>query len=351
MKEAIRRLCITPEDSVRDAMSAIDAGGRQIALVLDGNGRLVATVTDGDIRRGLLKGMGLDDAVRGVMHAKPATVTENDGPEAARWLMRALRLHHIPVVDEAGILLDLAWIDEISGLATRETRVILMAGGLGTRLRPLTESVPKPMLPVGDRPLLEHIVRNLIEQGFRRFTLSVNYRADMVEAHFGDGSALGAEIGYVHETERMGTAGALSLLPERPEAPFIVMNADLLTSLRFESALQFHEETGAEATMCAREYSMQVPYGVIRADGARLVAIEEKPVESYFVNAGIYVLSPAALDLLEPGRPCDMPTFFDRLMARGSQISVFPISEYWTDIGQREDLERARVDFEQVFGK
>ncbi|WP_366654191.1 nucleotidyltransferase family protein [Fodinicurvata sp. EGI_FJ10296] len=346
MREEITHLLISPDATLREAVATIDRGARQIALVVNGDGLLVATVTDGDVRRGLLKGADLDTPVASVMHTNPVVTNASDGPEAARRLMRERNLHHMPIVDDSGLLVDLARIDEVAGPAPNATRVVLMAGGLGKRLRPLTESIPKPMLPVGGRPLLELIIRNLLGQGFSRFTISVNYRGDMLRDYFGDGTRLGAEIDYIDEDTPMGTAGALSLLPSRPQTPFIVMNGDILTSVPFESLLRFHEETGAAATMCARDYTVQVPYGVIRMDGSRLVDIEEKPMHSHFVNAGIYVLSPELLDDLERGIPLDMTSLFERLIARGDHAAVFPIREYWMDIGRVEDLERARADFE-----
>lgn len=345
MTDTIASLITSPEASIREAIATIDRGGRQIAMVVDADGRLVATVTDGDVRRGLLRGVDLDAPVSEIMHRDPACARASEGREAAIALMRRKQFHHMPIVDGAGKLVDLLWIDNLTGVAHHDTRVILMAGGLGTRLRPLTETVPKPMLPIGGRPILEHILSNFTEQGFTRFTISLNYRGEMVRDHFGDGTAFGAEIDYVEETEKLGTAGALSLLPDRPEGPFIVMNGDLLTSMRFDALMRFHDETGAMATMCAREYSIQVPYGVIRTDGTRLLGIEEKPVHSHFVNAGIYALSPEALDLIEPGQPLDMPVLFERIIAQGQTPSVFPVREYWMDIGRMEDLERARTEF------
>lgn len=335
---------------MRDAIATIDAGARQIALVVDADFRLLATVTDGDIRRALLRGGGLEDSVATVMSRHPVTIRDDAPHGSARRLMQEKVLHHVPVVDQEDRLVDLASIDDLTGATPQSTQVILMAGGLGTRLRPLTEDLPKPMLPIGGRPLLELIIRNFADQGFSRFTISLNYRGELVRAHFGDGSSLGVEIDYIEERERLGTAGALSLLPERPDGPFIIMNGDLLTSVRFESLLKFHAETGAVGTMGAREYEVQVPYGVIQMEGSRLLAIEEKPSHRHFVNAGIYVLSPEALNLLDTNVPLDMPVLFERMVERELCASVFPLREYWMDIGRIEDLEQARDEFDSVFG-
>lgn len=333
--------------TIRGAMAAIDKGARQIALVTDAEGRLLATITDGDIRRGLLRGVALDSPILEVMHTGFSFVTEAEGREVALRLMRVRGLRQMPIVDDAGRLIDLALADEAAGMVRRDTRVVLMAGGLGTRLRPLTETVPKPMLPVGGKPILELILRTFTEQGFHDFTIALNYKGEMIRDYFGDGRDFNARIDYLEENKRMGTAGALSLLKDRPESPFIVMNGDLLTTFPFEALVQFHHETDAVATMCAREYSMQVPYGVIEMEGTKLRGIVEKPTHSYYVNAGIYVLSPEALDYVEPDNWLDMPTLFERLISDAKTASVFPLPEYWIDIGRMEDLERARAEFDE----
>lgn len=340
-------LILSETATIRDAMATIDRGARQIALVVDDQRRLVATITDGDIRRGLLRGVGLDAPVTEVMNTSFTSVTEAEGRELALGLMKARGLHQVPIIDGAGRLVDLVLVDEAPGKVQRDTRVVLMAGGLGTRLRPLTETVPKPMLPIGGRPILELILRNFTEQGFRNFTISLNYKGEMIRDHFGDGSQFSARIDYVEESKRMGTAGALSLLETRPEAPFIVMNSDLLTAIPFDALVRFHQETGAVGTMCARDYPMQVPYGVVEMEDTALKRIVEKPTYSHFVNAGIYVLSPAALDHVTADEFLDMPTLFERIISNGALASVFPLQEYWIDIGRMEDLEQAKADFKE----
>ena len=349
-KATLHSLTIGPDVSVREAIAAIDRSGRQIALVADPDGILLATVTDGDVRRGILKGVDLDGPVSQIMHRSPTTVTVGAAKAETRALIRARKLHHVPVIDRDGRLVDLATVDDLFGVTPKDTRVILMAGGLGTRLRPLTETVPKPMLTVGGKPLLEQIIGVFAEQGFWRISISVNYRREMIEEHFGDGRAFGVEIDYVQEGRAMGTAGALSLLPRRPDAPFIVMNGDLLVSLQFSELLAFHEETGALGTMVVREYEQQVPYGVVRADGDYMTGIEEKPVERYFVNGGIYVLSPEALERIPEGEPMDMPSLLTRITETGGKVAVYPLRDYWRDIGRIDDLEAARAEFESVFG-
>lgn len=348
-RTTLKTLIIGPDVSVRDALAAIDRSRRQIALVTDAEGRLLATVTDGDVRRGILRGIDLDGPVAQVMHTTPTTVTEGAADAEARALIRARKLHHVPVVDAGGRLVDLALVEDLFGVTPKDTRVVLMAGGLGTRLRPLTETVPKPMLTVGGRPLLEQIIGVFAEQGFWRISISVNYRREMIEEHFGDGHAFGVEINYVQEDRAMGTAGALSLLETPPEGPFIVMNGDLLVALQFSELLAFHRDKAATGTMVVREYEHQIPYGVVRAENGLMTGIEEKPIERYFVNGGIYVLSPEALDLIPVGKPMDMPSLLTKITETNRKVAVYPLRDYWRDIGRIDDLEAARTEFDSVF--
>jgi dTDP-glucose pyrophosphorylase len=349
MKAPLESVLITANATILEAIKAIDRGAMQIALVVDAERRLLATVTDGDVRRGLLRGISLQAPVTEIMRKNPETVHSDASRDGALRLMQRMSIHQVPVLDDHDRVIGLEQIDEYLGAQGRDNWIVLMAGGLGVRLRPLTETIPKPMLPVGGRPLLETIIRNIKDQGYRRFFISVNHRREVVEKHFGDGSELGVTIEYLVENDSLGTAGALSLLSV-PSRPIIVMNADLLTSIGFDHLLQFHVDQGAEATMCAREFISQVPYGVIRFDGVHLTEIEEKPRQKYFVNAGIYALSPSVFDLIVKDRRLDMPDLFSALIARKRTAAVFPIREYWMDIGQMSDLQRARDEFESIFG-
>ncbi len=341
---------VGPGMPILEAIKAIEAGSRQIALVVDDARHLLGTVTDGDIRRGILRGIGLDQPVSAVMNSHPLTANLNQERDAILRLMRDREIHQIPLLDSGGRLVGLETLDELIHRDQVDVWVVLMAGGLGTRLRPLTENTPKPLLSVGGRPLLETIIESFANQGFQRIFLSVNYKAEMFEQHFGDGSRYGVSIEYINEPDRRGTAGALTLLPTRPENPLIVMNADLLTTLDFRQFLEFHRSQRAKATMGVREYSFQVPYGVVRADQARLLSITEKPVQQFFVSAGMYVLEPDALNVIPNDTFYDMPMLFEALLAQGAEASVFPVREYWLDIGRLDDLERAQSEFGKVFG-
>ena len=344
-----KRALISTDATMRAAIGHIDESSLQIAMVVDVNGRLLGTVTDGDVRRGILRGLAIDAPVTEVMNRKPTTAQRNDSREHIVALMRQRSVHQVPVLDSDGRVTGLEVFDEVLASLTRPNTAILMAGGLGTRLHPLTENLPKPMLKVGGRPILETILQSLIDHGITRFQISVNFRAEMIKHHFGDGSAFGVKIDYLEETERLGTAGALSLLPQTVTHPVIVMNGDVLTKVNFQHLLDFHSSQGGSATMCVREHEFQIPFGVVALDNQRVTGIEEKPVKRMFVSAGIYVLAPTALSMIPTGKYFDMPMLFERLIASGDSVSAFPIREYWLDIGRMDDFERAVGEYGSVF--
>jgi NDP-sugar pyrophosphorylase family protein len=264
--------------------------------------------------------------------------------------MRALKIRHIPIVDAGGIIVGLENLDEILDItATRPNAVVLVAGGTGNRLRPLTENTPKPLLNVGGRPLIDSIIDRFVEQGFRKFFLSVNYKAEMFEQHCGDGRRWGASISYIHEDRPLGTAGALGLINAPIEDPVLVMNADVLTKVDFRQMLIFHAEHQASATMAVREYGLQVPFGVVHTEGSRITGIDEKPEHSFFVNAGIYVLGPEALRQIRPQEPLDMPELFERLIGASKQTAAYPVCEYWIDVGRHDDFARANAEYDEMF--
>jgi dTDP-glucose pyrophosphorylase len=340
---------VSPDTSIRDTLKVIDDGSIQIALVVDMKNHLLGTVTDGDIRRGMLKGISLDKAVNQVMNCNPITGSIFEYKDSFLLKLKTKKLYHLPIVNDENQLVGLEMLEDLIETNQKDNIVVLMAGGLGTRLMPLTENCPKPLLKVGNKPILETIIENFIESGFSKFYISVNYKSEMIQDYFGDGSNWGIDIQYLHEDKRMGTAGALSLLPNRPEKPFLVMNGDLLTKINFSLLLDFHHENKSQATMCVREYDIQIPYGVVRLDNQRLVSIDEKPIHRSFVSAGIYVLDPDALDFIPVDSFYDMPTLFERLISNNKNTSVFPIREYWCDIGRIDDFEKANSDFEEVF--
>jgi dTDP-glucose pyrophosphorylase len=331
--------------SLRDALLRIDASGIQIAVVVDAKGCLLGLLSDGDVRRALLRGVDLSIRCAEVMNTYPVVAESNWSRQELMAVMRRKVLHHIPIVDSNLLVTGLATLDEFAGIIQHSNWVVLMAGGLGARLRPLTDNCPKPMLHVGGKPILENILESFIEQGFCNFFISVNYLSEIIIDYFGDGSRWGVSISYLREDKRLGTAGALSLLPSTPNEPFFVMNGDLLTKIRLDAILQFHKEQKASATMAVREYDFQVPYGVVRMNGEQIEAIEEKPVHKFFVNAGIYVLTPEVMGYVKSDQHLDMPNLFEQITAAGSFAAAYPLREFWIDVGQLEEFKKAQDEW------
>lgn len=344
-----KQVLIKPTFSILKAIEIIDTTSLQIALVVDENNRLLGTLTDGDVRRAILKGIPLDAEVDKIMYRNPTVGGTGKTRDSIMELMKAKQLRQIPLVDQNGCVIGLDIWDDLIDIKNRDNIVVLMAGGLGTRLGELTRECPKPLLRVGNKPVLETILQNCMEYGFKRFYVSVNYKSHMVKDYFGDGSRWGVEIKYLEENKRLGTAGALALLSEPTSLPLLVMNADVLTKINFKHLLEFHGELNSVATMCVREYEFQVPYGVVQIENHRMTAISEKPVQRFFVNAGIYVLNPESIKLIPKNEFFDMPTLFEKLVAMNSETAVFPIHEYWLDIGKMDDFEKANGEYKDVF--
>jgi dTDP-glucose pyrophosphorylase len=340
---------VSPDTPMIKTIEVITKSSLQVALVVDEDKRLLGTITDGDVRRAILHNFPMTTPVEKIMRKEFTVATAGDSREVIFSIMKQKGLRHIPVVDDKGRVIDLKLFSDMSEFESHGNIVVLMAGGLGTRLHPLTKESPKPLLEVAGKPLLEIIIKNFLEHGLYRFFIALNYKAAMIEDYFGDGSKWGAEITYLRETEQLGTAGALSLLPERPSMPVFVMNGDLLTKVNFKQLLHFHSTHGSSATMCVRQYDFQVPYGVVNAEGHHLVTLEEKPVHSFFVNAGIYVLEPDMLDLIPKNSFFNITTLFEKLLQLKKKITVFPILEYWLDIGRISDYERANGEYLKHF--
>ena len=338
--------------SIRDAIRTIDDAGSQICLIVDDEETLIGTVTDGDIRRAILAGHDIEETIDDIMNLKPATARPEDSPQMIAAMMQKLRLRQIPVVDSSGRVNELALQGEIGGsVGNRTNIVVLMAGGLGTRLHPLTIETPKPLLTVGNRPLLETILQEFSMQGFSQFRMCVNFKAEMIEDYFGGGERWGVEIKYLREPKKSGTVGGLRHLDDRPDAPIIVMNGDLLTKINYQHLLDFHAQNDAIATMCVREYEWQIPFGVVELDRNQLTRITEKPKHTSFVNAGIYVLEPELLDRIPEDGTYDMTTLFQDAVEKRENVVAFPIREYWLDVGYEDDLVKARGEFGEVFSE
>lgn len=337
------RVALLPEGSnLQQAIRCLDVSGLQIAIVVTSDGRMAGTLTDGDIRRGLLRGLNLASPVDDIIHREPLVVPPQWGRDTVLQLMQANKVHQLPVMDEQRHVVGLHLWDDLLAPAQRPNTLVVMAGGRGTRLLPHTEHCPKPLLPVGGKPMLEHIIDRAKSEGFRHFVLAIHYLGHMIEDHFGDGAKWQVEIEYLRERQPLGTAGALGLLQRRPAAPFLVTNGDVLTDIRYGELLDFHCRYNAAATMAVRLHEWQHPFGVVKTKGVDIIGFEEKPVSRSHINAGIYVLEPKALDLLGPDEHCDMPTLFERLQTKDERAIVYPMHEPWLDVGRPDDLKLAR---------
>ena len=334
---------LPPEASVREAIKRLEITGCQIILIANTELLLLGTVTDGDIRRALLNNFNLEARVDEVMHKNVITVEVSSDRNEVLDLMTKNKVLQIPVVDKHGFLVGLHLWDELEANLPRRNAMVIMAGGLGTRLLPHTVETPKPMLLVAGKPILEHIINRARKQGVNRFIISLNYLGNIIEDYFQNGKTLGVSITYIREEKPLGTAGALSLVVDEFKEPIIVTNGDVLTDISYTSILDFHTKNKAKATMAIREYEWQNPYGVVKIDGESISNYEEKPISKSYINAGVYVVDPACLSELEYGAFCDMPTLFSILREKRDRVIAFPIHEPWLDIGRPVDLQVANA--------
>ena len=333
--------------TLEKAIETLHKSGLRIALVVDEGNKLLGTITDGDIRRALLKHKGMGVSVTEVMNSSPMTASVSDNKKSILSLMKNKDLLHIPIVDDKGCLFGLETLHHLIDNVKHDNPVFLMAGGFGKRLSPLTNDVPKPLLHVGSKPILETILNQFVESGFHNFFISTHYKAEMLRDYFGDGSRWGVSIKYVHEETPLGTAGALGLLPnDAADLPIIMMNGDILTKVNFGHLLEFHNERKNIATMCVCKYDIQVPYGVIEQDGDMISNIIEKPIHNFFINAGIYVLNPSIKRDIDGRSYINMPNLLKQQIKKNENVNMFPIHEYWLDIGRMEEYERAH----EVYG-
>ncbi|MBT4408885.1 MAG: NTP transferase domain-containing protein [Bacteroidetes bacterium] len=347
----VNEIKISPDTSIRKALEIIDWGAMKIALITDENDKLIGTLTDGDIRRGLLQGMGMEDQIITIYNRTPIVCRITDPKEKVIQTAISRRIYQIPLVNDKGQVVKLAEIDHLIRKEKHPNTIVLMAGGMGRRLLPLTENPPKPMLQVGGRPILETLISRLQQQGFSNIIISINYKGEQIKEYFEDGRKFGVSITYLEEHQKMGTAGSLGLLKTTPGDPVMVMNGDILTNVNFENLLDFHNQAGAAATMCIREYGLEVPYGVVRLNQDNIIAIEEKPVQQFYVNAGIYVLNPSVISNIPKDQPIDMTQVFEKLVKSNAITVSFPIREFWMDIGKLEDYNRANNEYYRIFNE
>jgi dTDP-glucose pyrophosphorylase/CBS domain-containing protein len=345
-RRKFEKLLVTPERTLLEIMAVINEVGHGVAIVVDEQERLLDLVTDGDLRRAVLKGRNLKMPFSEFRHAdhRPFTLPVGTSRLRAFAFMREKQLRQIPLIDCDGRITDLIELDELVSENEFPTAVV-MAGGFGTRLRPLTNNVPKPLLPVGDKPVLQRTVEQLKSSGVIRVHMATHYMPEAISDHFGNGKAYGVDIDYVHEQQPLGTAGVLSLIAEKQaESPLLVVNGDIVTRVSYRAMFDFHRESQADMTVAVRQYEFSVPYGVVDTDGSEILGIREKPTSKMFVNAGIYILGPQVPRYVPSGRRFDMTDLIAALLTDRKRVVPFPISEYWLDIGQMDDYERAQYD-------
>lgn len=345
----IDRLSIGPGGTLRDALKCIDANGEGIALVIGDDRKLLGTVTDGDLRRAILAGRDMDVETVGALvggrkQKRPVTARVGSSPAALMKLMKESSLRHIPLVDAHGRVKELALLRELALEEDLPLTAVVMAGGFGTRLRPLTEKLPKPMLPVGDRPVMEHVIEQLQKVGISRVSITTHYKPEAIIEHFGDGHRFGLEIDYVNEAEPLGTAGALGLL-NPPQSPVLVINGDVLTQVNFRAMFDYHLDNRAQMTIGVRRFELQVPYGVVEMDESSVKRLDEKPTYRFFINAGVYLIEPGVFSLIKSSERLDANDLIERLIAAGKKVVGFPIHEYWLDVGRPDDYRQANQDF------
>jgi dTDP-glucose pyrophosphorylase len=340
------KVAIHLSDTLEIAIKVLHSGGLRVALVVDERGKLLGTITDGDIRRALINHLDMGCPVLKVMNSNPLSALSTDSEAAILENMKSKDILHMPIVDQNGILVGLKTLQNLTFNQKLDNAVFIMAGGFGTRLQPLTNETPKPLLNIGSRPILETILRRFINAGFYNFYISTHYKAEKVISYFGDGSSYGVNIQYINEDTPLGTAGAIGLLPKDiPSKPIIMMNGDVLTKVNFSDLLNFHYEHDGIATMCIREYDVQIPFGVVNIENHKIKNIIEKPLKKFFINTGIYVFNPSLIDNVNPNVHIDMPELLEKQIEEGKSINVFPIHEYWQDIGHIEEYENANEEF------
>lgn len=345
-----RDALVRPDANIRETLRALNKGAQNIALVCDDSNRLLAVVSDGDIRRGLLSELHMDDPVLAVANTKPKVAQQGVTREKLKEILTKESVNILPIVDQEHRVVALHTLASLEERPELENPVFIMAGGFGTRLRPLTDNCPKPMLPIGDKPILQHTIERMKKQGFRNFFISTHYLPEQIREHFGDGSAHGVNISYVHEETPLGTGGALGLLPaDINEKSLILLNGDILTDLDFGHILESHENKGADATMCLRELETSLAYGVVEVVEGKVTGMMEKPTYRHLINTGMYVLSSSCVESVEKGQRIDLPSLLEQRIREGRKVSSYIFYGKWIDIGQMNDYIRAQTTFE-TFG-
>ncbi len=332
---------LNKDSLIQDAITNLNETGLKIILVVDNDNFFVGTISDGDIRRGLLEGFNIKDPINNIIHFEALVVPPEFKKDSVLKLMELNKISQIPIVNDKKTIVGLYTRENIADSNEINNIMVIMAGGIGSRLLPYTENCPKPMLKVSGKPILEHIIDRAKLEGFRHFVIAINYLGDMIKAYFGSGERMNITIDYIEEDKPLGTVGALSLMDNNFEGSFIVTNGDVITDIRYAELLDFHDNHMAEATMAVNVHEWQNPYGVVDIEGIEIKGFEEKPINKTHINAGVYALSKNALNFLKKNSHCDMPILFDLLRKSKKRIIAYPMHEPWLDVGKLNDLKKA----------
>jgi dTDP-glucose pyrophosphorylase len=342
-KSSWQKTILSSTSTLQDAIISLNETALKIIIIVNQENTFLGTISDGDIRRGLLRDLSLSSPLTSIINKNSLVVPPNYPSENIQEMMRANKIHQIPIINENGSVMGLHLWDNFFEVPELENEMIIMAGGKGSRLMPHTQNCPKPMVLVAGKPMLQHIIERAKAEGFKNFTISLYYLGHMIEDYFGDGHKFGVNIKYIKEKKPLGTAGALSLILPKLSQSFLVTNGDLLTDIKYRDLLDFHFHFNSDATMAVKSHEWQNPFGVVETNGIEIIGYKEKPVIKGNINAGVYVLSPQCLDELDFGEPCDMPTLFTKLQKKLKKTIAYPMHEPWLDVGRSEDLMTARA--------
>lgn len=343
------KYCIKENATIKETMKLINENVIGAAIVVEDGFKVKGLITDGDIRRALINGKNINESIKGIYNKNYKYVSKFESKKRAKEIMLKYKIRHLPVLNEEGVLTDLYFLDDLISYKEKDNYVFILAGGLGTRLKPLTEKTPKPMLNVGDKPILQTIIEQFKEYGFKNFIISLNYKGDVIEDYFKDGKQFDVNIDYVWETKKLGTAGSIKLAKEKLSKPFIVINGDILTGIDFDDFLNEHMENNNDITVGSRNYEMTIPYGVISTNGMSIKSIEEKPTYSFYISSGVYALNPNVIDYIPDNVLYNMTDLIKDVTQDNLKAGIYHIKEYWVDIGQITDYKKANDDVNKYF--
>lgn len=348
MKINIEKVLVYTEYSIKQALEILDAGAKGIILIVDKDKKLMGTITDGDIRRAILNGISLDIKIKEIIHKDPIKVFEGTSIEEAKEIIIKNAIQHLPIINKDNIIIDMITLNDIILPKGKDNIVIIMAGGLGTRLKDLTKEIPKPMLQVGGNPILYHIINNFKQCGYNKVVISVNYKSEIIENYFQDGVAYGVKINYIKEQKRLGTAGGIKLAENYINEPFFVINGDVFTNLNVEKMMEFHIKNKFDITVGTRRYSLTVPYGVIEEKKNNIIGLKEKPTVDYLINGGVYCLNPELIKYIPEDKYFEITDLINGCIEKKLNVGSYEIKDYWMDIGKLEDYNKLNDDIHNL---